>query len=378
MDIYNLSVIAFFIVIAVLLYIDRKKVEHKHLVLFMRRTKRFGKLIDDIAKIAPRFWKALYSFAILVGVLAMLYGMFMVGTASYKIVTGELDGAAAKFILPSFSSEESVGEYSINIPFWTWILVIILILVPHELSHGIAARAEKVRLHSVGVMLLAFFPGAFVEPDEIQLAKKKLATRLRVFSAGTFANFTIALLAILLLIFIVFPYLFVSGVQIVDVEQGSPAAAVGLTNQTILTEINSQPIEVSYTEFAQGQGYFIDEIGQTEIGQVIEFKDNQGKTYEVTLGENDSEPYLGIFYTPVQTENSFWTSIADFLTKLWMFSFAVGIFNMLPLGPLDGGLVFAGITDKYLGKKAKKIQKAVSIITLLLVLFMFFGPNLMG
>jgi len=378
MDPYTISVVAFFIVLGIILYIDRKKIEWKYLVLFMRRTKRFGKIINSIAKIAPKAWKAFYTFGILIGILAMIYGIAMTGTVSYKIITGEIDGAAARIILPSFSAEETIGSYSINIPFWTWMLVIALILIPHELFHGIAARAEKVRLKSVGVMLLAFFPGAFVEPDEYQLNRKPLATRLRVYCAGTYANFIIALIAIIIFSTLVFPYLFQQGILITEVDEGSPAQEIGLQNTTILTEVNGKAITASYEEFQNTEGFLTDELGQVEIGQTLEFKDSEGKEYIVTLKEKDSQPYLGIFYTPVPTEDNFWPLLADFLTKLWMFSFAVGIVNMLPIGPLDGGLVFASLTDKYIGKRAKKLQKWASIISILLVLFMFFGANIMG
>jgi len=227
-------------------------------------------------------------------------------------------------------------------------------------------------------MLLAIFPGAFVEPDEKQLAKKSIMTRLRVFCAGTFMNFIVAGLAILLLSFIVFPLMFQPGVQLQAVDANSPAELSGLTNQTILTHINSIPITITYNELIQ-QNYFSDEIGETTAGQEIQFTDLEGNNYNIILEEKDSSPYMGILYTPIPTEDKLYASIADFLTKLWMFSFAVAIFNMLPIGPLDGGLVFQSLTDKYIGgSNAKKIQKWASMISLALVIFMFFGANIMG
>jgi len=378
MDLYSVSVILFFAMIAIVLYVDRKKIEHSHLVLFMRRTKRFGKFIDDVAKCCPKFWRFFYNIGVIIAILAMIYGMFLIGLASYKVISGEITEPALKLVLPSISSQETVGDFSINIPFWTWVLVVGLILVPHELSHGIAARIDKIKLKSVGLMLLAFFPGAFVEPDDVQLNRKKLATKLRVFCAGTYVNILTALIAILLIAFVVFPVLFQSGVEIIQVDENSPASLAGIPNGTIMVEVNNQPIKTTYVEFIQPYGYFLDEVGIPEIGQELIFKDSTGKTYTVILDEQNSQAHLGILYTPIPANNPFYLQLLDFLQKLWMFSFAVAIFNMLPLGPLDGGQVFIVLTDKYLGKNAKRAQKTVFAITGILLLTMLFGSSIIG
>ncbi len=56
-DYYLLSVIAFFALLAVLIYRDRKKIQISYYLLYMRRTARFRNFIDSIAKASPRFWK---------------------------------------------------------------------------------------------------------------------------------------------------------------------------------------------------------------------------------------------------------------------------------------------------------------------------------
>jgi membrane-associated protease RseP (regulator of RpoE activity) len=378
MDLYSVSVILFFAMIGVVLYVDRKKIEHSHLVLFMRRTKRFGKFIDDVAKCCPKFWRFFYNIGVIIAILAMVYGLFLISLASYKVISGEITEPALKLVLPSISSQESVGDFSVNIPFWTWVLIIGLILVPHELSHGIAARIDKIKLKSVGLMLLAFFPGAFVEPDDAQLARKKLGTKLRVFCAGTYVNILTALVAILLIAFVVFPVLFQSGVQIIQVDENSPASLAGIPNGTIMIEVNNQPIKTTYVEFIQPYGYFMDEVGIPEIGQELVFKDSNGKTYIVTIDEQDSQPHLGILYTPIPSNNLFYFQLLKFLKKLWVFSSAVAIFNMLPLGPLDGGQVFTSLSEKYIPKYAKRAQKIVFTLTGFLLLVMLFGSTVVG
>ena len=55
---------------------------------------------------------------------------------------------------------------------------------------------------------------------------------------------------------------------------------------------------------------------------------------------------------------------------LWVVSWGVGLFNLLPLGPVDGGrMLLTGLTavmhDK---KKAKKYWSIVSLVSVLLIL----------
>ena len=42
-------------------------------------------------------------------------------------------------------------------------------IIIHEFSHGILARVENVKINSIGLLLFAIIPGAFVEPDEEKL-----------------------------------------------------------------------------------------------------------------------------------------------------------------------------------------------------------------
>ena len=146
-DLYTLSVLLFFGILAIVIYSDRKNIDFKY-ILIMRRTKKFRKLIDNIAKDSPRFWKVIGTLGILVCFFYMIQGTFLLTIYQPKV----------QLVLPSLSPEISVSEVSINIPFWTWFIVILFILVPHELFHGIMARADKIRLKSVGLMMLAIFP----------------------------------------------------------------------------------------------------------------------------------------------------------------------------------------------------------------------------
>ena len=67
-------------------------------------------------------------------------------------------------------------------------------------------------------------------------------------------------------------------------------------------------------------------------------------------------------------------SMGALFQMIWLFAFAVGIFNILPIGPLDGGLMFKVVAEKYFGAHSEKIVRSVSGILILAVVFLFVGP----
>ena len=379
-DIYVLSVIAFFAIIALLIYRDRKNIEFKY-VIVMRRTKRFRNFIDSVARISPRSWKALYTVAVAVCLVFMVFGAHLLLSTMYSIVTGLIKGPALAVILPTPSATGAIGPGYILVPFWFWIIVIGMILVPHEFSHGLIARAEKIKLKSVGVMLMAIFPGAFVEPDENQLRKAKLMTRLRIFAAGSFMNFSIAALVMLLTAFLIWPAFTGPGFLLTDVNETGPAYAAGLRPNMTITEINGSPAYATYWEHLGGKGYFVDEVGELGTDDVLTVKAD-GNNYDISpeFNEETNSTYVGIFYKPPYRadEQLFLLSIIPLLNMIWIFSLAVGIVNILPIYPLDGGLMFDALVKKYYKKRAKLLVKVVTLLMLFVLIFDFVGPSLLN
>ncbi|MCD6227208.1 site-2 protease family protein, partial [Candidatus Micrarchaeota archaeon] len=70
----------------------------------------------------------------------------------------------------------------VSIPLVEGIIALVCLLVVHEVSHGLLARAADVKLTSVGIALLGVLPmGAFVEPDDEELEKRSMIEKVRVF-----------------------------------------------------------------------------------------------------------------------------------------------------------------------------------------------------
>ena len=158
--------------------------------------------------------------------------LWLIGN-SVNIMTSGAAEASFMFVLPSASPEANMGPGYLAVPFWYWIISIGLLIVVHEGFHGIMAAMEKVRIKSLGWGLLAVIPLAFVEPDEEELQKKSASSQLRVFAAGSFANFLLAGVCLLIGATVFSGMVASTGVAYQGVFADYPAEEVNLTGMII-------------------------------------------------------------------------------------------------------------------------------------------------
>jgi membrane-associated protease RseP (regulator of RpoE activity) len=75
------------------------------------------------------------------------------------------------------------------------------------------------------------------------------------------------------------------------------------------------------------------------------------------------------YYSPVF--GSSYPIIANMLYWLWFINFNLGIFNALPIGPLDGGQLYGGLIEsrsRFNKDRLKNISTALSWVMFLIVL----------
>jgi len=391
-DVYVLSVIGFFIILGVLIYRDRKNIEFKY-ILLIRRTKKGKKYINKIAEFSPKFWKIASTIAIVFCIYIMFSTIISLVTTLRLVIVEKLPIPILQFIVPVPTAQPISGPGYIAIPFWFWIIVIPFVLFPHELSHGIILRAEKIRLSSVGLLLLTILPGAFVEPDEKQLEKSKLITKLRVFSSGSAANFMFAFILLMLTSYFVWPFFVSPGLLLAEVNETSPAGEIGLRAGMVIQKIDGKKIDISFDDFGIAYGLLIFSQGDMseENIQIVpasiplvnilkDYKPNDtlslmvdGKNFNLTLGqhpENSTRPYIGILPKVNGKVNpKFAFSVLFPVTWLCIIlSWGVASFNILPIYPLDGGMIVDGIMKEISKKYRKKVVYIVTFLTLCLVI----------
>ena len=381
-DILTLSAVAFFVFVAILVYIDRKNIEFKG-VMLLRRTKKGIELIDSIAKSAPRFWNFIGLAAIPTAIIFMIAGVAMMLYISGTIISGQQQGPAMSLILPSLSSQQQtgLGGFVFFLPLWFWLILITVLLVPHEVFHGIISRAVKVPLKSVGLMMFLIFPGAFVEPDENKLKKAKRIDRLKVFASGAFANILTAAILFIFLTYIFQPIAIAEvGMKVYNITENSPAQLAGMQPNMTITQINGLRLDKN------SRNPVGDAISKNNLqpGDEISISTLEGGTFLLTLGKNPqnaSRPFIGITTTgPVITKSNLMSvnsvlSVFNYMSLMIYFAVVIALVNLLPWKPFDGGLLFETLMEYVSKKHAPKIANAATMFILAIFLFNFFGPT---
>jgi len=362
------SMLVFFSLVGIFLFKGRKSLE-KHGIIFIRRWKRGLDLIDSLIRRYPKAVKIYGRIALVLGIVVMVGGFVML--LIYDVLGIKLFG----LVLPTAGGYRYPGPI-VGVPFWYWLIAIFIIIFVHETSHGILARLAKVKLKNYGIILLLLLPvGAFVEPDDKKLKRVKMTQKLQIFAAGSFANFITGLiflglgmlLASSVLIPSIRPYVIEPyGVYFNGTMAGYPAHDVNLTG--VITDMNSIPIKT--TDNLSGL------LNSTNPGTNISIITSMGNYSVITVPRPDSlaGSFIGISYPTTYYAYRQWSAVAlQLFTWLVGLSIGVGIANLLPMKPFDGGLMLEEISARFLKKHTRFIVIFFTILTISLILYNMFG-----
>lgn len=367
-------IIAFFLIWILSLTFRRQLSNHGFEINFptiMWKTKRFHNVIEKIANLSPRFWKWFMN----VGIIISFIAMFFITYSLIQSLSTLIEAPAVSIVLPGVEMPGS----TIYVPLGYGLISLATVLIVHEFSHGILSRVEKINIKSVGLLLFTILPGAFVEPDEEELVKSSKLSQLRVYAAGSMANITLAIVALLIFSAVGIygiPNTFdENGIEIDRVVSDSPANGV-LKEGMILESINNHTIKDS-------NDYM--EVVETFVpGERVSIGTDQG-IYNLTLSENPSNSSRG--FVGVQAANHFeikesvssifgdtipWILFEISTLTQWIFilNLGVGLFNLLPVKPLDGGRMFEIVLSYKLKEETyKPITNAVSIVLATIIIF---------
>ncbi len=381
MSIDGIAALLFILLLGIFLWSKRKQVQLQRVlfpiiyVIMYRCSFGLGSM-DYIAKKFPRLVRFAGDVAIVIGFLGMAF-------TSYKIVENTVQifiGKGVPEIQPVLPIEVK-GVFFV--PFLYWILSIFLLALVHEFSHGVIARANNMPVKSSGFAFLSFLvpviPAAFVEPDETVLKKRPYRQQLGVFAAGSFSNllFAVAMLGLLFAGSLVLSAAFESkGIELVSVSENYAGFAGGLRPGDILLSANNVSL-VSPQNIT-------DLLKNFSPGDVL-FFEASNRSLSVVLGAspgNASMPYLGIqaksHFVPkpdfVASYGSWVPPVLKWVSGLvfWliMLNIGIGLFNLLPIGPLDGGRMFQLVCFKLFKDKSKAIRiwTYVSIFFVIVIL----------
>ena len=334
--------------------------------VIMWKTQRLRGLISRISNFSPTFWRWYMNVGIVVAFGAMAFITWTLVSSLPSV----FEAPAVSIVIPGVEMPGS----SIYIPFFYGLIALATVLVVHEFSHGIQSVGEKISIKSIGLLLFAIIPGAFVEPDEDELKEAKRYSRLRVYAAGSIANITLAVIALLLvsLISAGIPTFFAEdGIAIDRIVSDSPSDGV-LKEGMVLEAIDNHQITNSSD--------YLDVVSHYSPGDNVSVKTDQG-SYTLTLDKNpnnDSRGYFGIQANKhFKLINNSMGPIPWILFELlelfqWvaMLNLGIGLFNLLPLKPLDGGYMLEILLSYKLSENIyKPIVNALSVVMAMIIIF---------
>ena len=377
-------IILFYTAIILFLIIKHKKIDVQAKIIFLYRMKWGLKWMDKYSR-KLREWIILAGY---IGVGAGFVGLVVISIILIKNLidyfTTDLAVSGAAIVYPGMN----VPGLGI-LTFWDWILAIFIIALVHEFSHGIVARAHNIEVKNTGIVLFGPILGAFVEPDEKKMRKEPDIKQYSVLAAGSFSNIILAAVAILLLNFVFVPVLH----NMVEpagftfnqhVGKEFPFAKAGIKPGEVITGING----VVTNDFQK----FSEELVYLKPGEKVTINTNTD-SYKMILAENPDnarKSFLGIkeIKNEIEVKTKFRSGfnqllyltvdwLTGFLRWLFLLSFGIGLFNLLPLPIVDGGRMAQVFLYKLKGASiGEKRYKQVSLFFLILLLFNLFLPLL--
>ncbi|MBR9677426.1 hypothetical protein GOV04_04755 [Candidatus Woesearchaeota archaeon] len=388
----SLFVIIFLIFLGYLLFVNRKKLEllkpiFPLLYVVLWRTKAGLKAMDFLAKKYPKSVRFFGYTSMVIGILAIPFMAYLLIKSLIVSFLMPAAPAGVQLVLPIKSSKV------FYVPFFYWIISIFSLAIIHEFAHGVVARAHGIKVKSSGfavfAILIPIIPAAFVEPDEKQVLKKKPAAQLSMFAAGPAANIFAAFLILFFSAYIFFPWaggMFepdgLTIAQVLD-NESYPAFKAGISQGEVLKQIDNNII--------LSRENFTSVLLSYKPGDNIVLTTDQD-SYNITLVERPEDstlPYVGVMLeqsTKISASASqrygvFFPSVLLWLSGLvqWMIilNLGIGLFNLVPLGPIDGGRMTLTILKKYFSDDlAMRIFKYISMFFLALLLVLLLKPML--
>ncbi len=385
-DFQTIAAVVFLIILTLFVYFNRKNLDTKQLIPYflyfsMYKTTWGLKLMDLVAKKYRKFMIYIGYAGIFVGFLGMILISYGLISNIYVLFTKPEASPGVGLVLPF----KAKGIFFV--PFFYWIISIFVIAVVHEFSHGLIARAHNLKVKSSGFaflgLIVPIIPAAFVEPDEKELGKRSHKEQLSVFAAGPFSNIAIAFLFLAIASFILAPIanalIEPNGVKVTDYvreKEPFPAETAGIQIGEIIQQIDDKPVPyVANLSTA---------LRSKRPNDITTIKTDKS-SYKIKLAknpENESLAYLGAYLEQsTKIKDNAKANYGEFLPKalIWVYglfvilvvlNFGIGLFNLVPIGPLDGGRMLQLVLHRIFNKeKGNKVWYYIGMFFLILIFF---------
>jgi membrane-associated protease RseP (regulator of RpoE activity) len=306
-------------------------------------------------------------------------------------------------------------------------LALISSIFVSQFGRAIIAKMYSIKIESMGfTTLIGIIPtNPFLELNKEEVSKLPLKRKSALLAVDPSSNIILSLISFGFLFLLVSSLTPISnlstdkaGITVLTVKENSLANSIGLSQNSIITAIDNEPIE----DVEELKKILRDKIGskiwiewqsedKSERMERVELPSSIPKNkgvLGVTLTDAFFDPelvldnYKNLFLThpiailmppPLQpnlvpysdTMSFYYTSnlfgsaypiIANFLFWIWFVNFNVGIFEALPINHLPGGKLYNSFIEDKLKNKPRWVVKgitiSISIISILIVAIAFY------
>ncbi|PKL60876.1 MAG: hypothetical protein CVV33_00445 [Methanomicrobiales archaeon HGW-Methanomicrobiales-4] len=287
---------------------------------------------------------------------------------------------------------------------------------------------SEIKVKAMGALFLVIPIGAFVEPDEEGVKQADSWPRMRMYGAGIMNNLVIGVLCFALLVSMIGWAEPSTEPIVVGLYKDYPAATAGIPIPSIIREVNGTPIsstadignilnltrpgdhvlvtfekDGTFVEHELNLSSWPADLGPREAGFMgVVYYNGQAVIQRAQMSFSPigflmllSVPFIpgyegqqlrvlgfDIPDTSYYTEPfPFFWQVIHILFWSGFINLAAGLFNALPMLPLDGGLIFKEGTERILAKRGLErygvhIVGAVSSLMLIMMVALFTLPYL--
>lgn len=337
--------------------------------------------------------KKMGTLSIYAGFIGMVLIVVMIAYGVYQLFFEPSAPAMFSPVIPGFNIPGGI-----HLPLIEGLLALFVVIVIHEFSHGIVSKAYGIPIKSSGFVMFGPIPGAFVEPDEEKLEDASDHVQLSILGAGPFSN--VLLFGVLFLVTFAFTFFIVGAYQPggLTVDGFTDEALDGVVEGDRIISFNGEEIRL-LTDLQR-------ELTNTSPGDVVTLGLQNGDV-DLELRENPNnanlswvgvtlsqvvEPATNNQFLSVMQAPLFWLfgspwalSLGDALGLVqWIFilSLGIGLVNLLPVGPVDGGRMYLIAMKRYLDEDlAKSIwawTSKVLFVTLIILVLVPIARAILG
>ncbi len=371
-------VIAFYVILSFVIYLNRRKFEFEGKIVALLRTNTGLDWMNTYGAKHARMLRFLGTIGIYVGYAGMLVILGFLVFGIHQLIFRPEAPPVLSPVLPGIT----IPGTEITVPLFEGIIALFIVIIVHEAAHGLVSAAYGMKVKGSGVGFLGPIPLAFVEPDEKKLSHASPKAQLAVYAAGPWSNVLQAILFFGLLVgfaFLINPLFETEGIGFQAIVEGTPAELAGLQTNTTYTHINDIPLTSSQV--------LITALQQQQPGDVITLRTAE-QDIPVTLGAHEEREsvclgvagmYIVVGENDISQTNPVFLKVLFFIRDIiyWVFVLALGLglANLLPLGPVDGGrMLHVPLVGLFGKEKGERIWANTSIFILVVVLVLVFVP----